>query len=282
MRNVLSNCLVIRVMVVLACVVLLPTWLCGQDTKNVKSAPAQGEWSESKLKDAGKQLKEVNEWQAEIDKYEKEKARLDSLKTVAGSRKTKLDSLNDQLKDTQNSLQALFADRKGLDWFKQMYQRYDTTLLLQVQERLGDDNAELIVKELLTCHRAETLLSVPYDEHRVDEAINNLGKMDGKGKGGLNNEISSRLRHYSEMAENLRSTLETAQEVSTCGKKEGNTRKTECRNDFLKALDKLDQELLNPKAYPYLHGLLVKAVELKLDDPSNDINEIINLIDAKP
>lgn len=267
-----------RMAITMVCMVVFPIWLHGQDTPKEKASDGKYEWTETKLKDAGKHLKEVNDWQAAINEYEMEEAERVRLETEAGKKEAERDRMDGQLKEAQRMIQSLCSEKKERDWFKKMYAQYDTTLLLQVKGHFGDEKSEKVVEELMACHRAEALLSFPYNAARVTKASEVLKSMEKEGKAGLNQNIASRLDQYKEMTDNLREILLEAQEaIKLSAKGASSLLKNQDRETFCNTIaSKLDPSLFDSQSFPYLYGVLMEALETKMDDPSNKIDNIIN------
>lgn len=279
MNRVMKYHFAYRMAITMVCMVVFPIWLHGQDTPKEKASDGKYEWTETKLKDAGKHLKEMNDWQAAINEYETEEAERVRLETEAGKKEAEQNGMDGQLKETQRMIQSLCSERKERDWFKKMYAEYDTTLLKQVKGHFGDEKSEKVVEELMACHRAEALLSFPYNAARVNNASEVLKSMEKEGKAGLNQNIASRLDRYKEMTDLLREILLKAQEdIKACEKNDSETiLKPQYRNTFCNTIaSKLDPSLFDPQSYPYLYGALMEALETKMDDPSNKIDNIIN------
>lgn len=267
---------------------LLPSWLYGQDASKEKASEGKYEWNVKELKEAGEHLEEMNAWQAAINEYEREESERERLDRIASETESQRDKLQDQLSKVQGMLQDLCSDRTERDWFKRMYERYDTTLLIQLKGHFGNEESEQIVDDLLACHRAEALLSVPYDEARVIRASKKLHEMEGNDKAGLNYSIASQLDRYREMTANLRDVLLAAKndEVVKKAEQEPNSSSVlieRARESFFRVIEgkedgiqvKLAPSLLDPKVYPYLYGILMEAMETKYADPGKKIDDLI-------
>ena len=277
MRKIVNNRFAIRIMAAVVCLAVFPTWLHGQDVEK-KEAP---KWTDKQLKKAGEHLNEINEWQKAIDDYEQEEKIFQDLEKDKKNKRIQLNELLKHLKESQKQLQSMRPDKKERDWFQQMFKQYDTTLLLQAQGRIGDDELEMVVKDLLVCHRAEALLFIPYNANRVEKVCEELESVDKKRQAGLN--IVSRLEQYKEVTDNLRDILDKANKSVNpqSDKNDAPANKNNYRKAFFDEIERglsNNPTLLNPDDYPYLYGKLMEALKVKMDEPSNATGNVINKI----
>lgn len=269
--------------------VTVPAWAHGQSkgkkAPDVKTAPdATCGWSEKDLEKAGKQLADMNRWQKAIDEFEKGNAELEKLRKEADSLASVRKDVESRLKYAQGVLKKDLCSNKGdKDWFKNLYADYDTVMLLQVKGHLGDKESEKTVSDLLACHRAEALLSKPYASvsERVVSAAAELDAMAKANDIHLSekskcSEIATRLKDYGRMTGQLKTVLD-----SVCKKNVEEGEADIIIKNYLEGFyeiieTELDSKLFAPDAYPYLYGVLMETMKIKIDDPTKDIKNLID------
>lgn len=218
-------------------------------------------------------LDNIAKWEAIKAKHDVSVAQRDSLKKVIEED----DSIKVCLINRQKELHSILATTFEASQSDQVYLQCDTTTLLLHQGMYGDSILEIKQEALLIYFRIEKYLTVRYDTESVDSARDILKLHVAKDFPSEYAEIDRRLEQYVAMTKNLRDALASANEIRP---KPDATRSQHMTDrytkEFFAELSKiLDSALLSPKSYPYLYGILNKAMEAKMDDPSNDIMELI-------
>lgn len=118
----------------------------------------------------------------------------------------------------------------------------------------------------------ERFLADRFNAESREEALDGLKDIDPSIVGTL----IRRIEQYESMTNSLRETLEKGNEKKPEVNPERNKSSVErYQKLFFDELDSLNPILLVPDEYPYLYGILMKAIEEKIKDPSNDIKEWI-------
>lgn len=252
---------------------LLGTSANGQTKKTIDSLTKASTWID---KDTGKKLNALVEYQkikvmhteslVQYDKLESEFMKCDSIKNLFLNRQREL----------RKNLVTIYSSRTKPK-AERAYLNCDTTILIRHEGLYGDSATECVQKALLAYHRAELVLSERYDKGSVEKARELLEK----AKAFLPEEcaeLDCRLEQYGALTECFRNALveadtldrfEPTEELSSYSIKEYS-------EGFINKLaEKLNPVLLVPYEYPYLYGILTKAMSVIIDDPRKDITELI-------
>lgn len=221
-------------------------------------------------------LDNIAKWEAIKAKHDVSVAQRDSLKKVIEEDDSIKVCLINRQKELYSILATTFVKRKASQ-SDQVHLQCDTTTLLLHQGMYGDSILEKKQEALLTYFRIEKYLTVRYNTESVDSARNILKSHVAKNFPSEYAEIDRRLEQYGTMTENLRNVLASANEIRPEPDATRSQHMTDrYKKEFFAELSKiLNPALLSPKSYPYLYGILNKAMEAKMDDPSNDIMELI-------
>lgn len=259
------------VLAVFAMLFMQPASMLAQDDETISNLAKSFPWLS---KNAKSKLEAIEQWQQVKARYDEAVAERDSISTKTQNLEKKGNAIVSQLGDVKHKLSELGKNRNT----KELYHILDTTVLM-LHQGLNDDDFQ---QSLMLCHRCERLLYERYDEKKVNRAISVLARVENNTK-ELYDDIFGRLKDYKKKTENLKSAL-------TAANKEGDVRpspdpdRAESRTEdykksFFSELEKtIDTVLLDSDAYPYLHGVLQEAINRKMADPSDNIE---NLIDEK-
>lgn len=261
MKNRIREKIFVRVLVA-ALLLIAPSTLCGQQTGKqssrtlAKEAPWLG-------KDALRKLTYIAEWQQEKEsRYSAALRERNSLKTFANGTEQE----ETQCPPLHNPSPMQHLDRSQL---YNICSRCDTAIIRLYKDLCGDDELKKLCDALLLLHKYEGVLQKPYNSSEVSRAREAI-KPGKEVAPDVYDDIDRRLEQYAAMNENLRLSLSKADSASaTAYSKERGTER------FFTTLEKhLDP--VDANAYPYLYGILQEAIAVKMSDPSNNIQNLID------
>ena len=239
--------------------------------KMLKSAPWLDKESQKELETIygwGKIQAQIDDSLAAIEKLARDSIRMERAK----------DSLSQRQKWLQTQLKNMtIVDKRRNPQISLMYRQYDTMVLICNQGRYGDSIIERQQKALLQCHRAENVLNHRYDKGDVEKAQKMMAD-EKKYVPEVAKDIENRLNRYEALTDNLRDALTRANKIRPeVDPTRADSRKIAYTKDFFEELGKyIDPVLVSPQGYPYLYGILSKAITEKIKDPSTDIKELID------
>lgn len=220
------------------------------------------------------ELESISEWEIVKIQYNDSVAVRDSLQKVSEVRDSIKMSIGNQIKERQDILTAYFSKN-----FQSDYTNFqcDTTILLLHQGMYGDGTIEKKQEALLGYLRVKEILKTCYDSIAIDNARNMLKQQMSEVFPKEYSIIDYNIAQYGLLTENLRKALITANDIRPEPDASRSQHMIEkYKKEFFVEVSKtLDPVLLSPKIYPYLYGILNKAMEAKMEDPSNDIIELI-------
>lgn len=245
-----------------------------QNAQSIDSIAKVSSWID---KDLTEKMKANAEWQGVKAQYDASNAELHRLEVEKRTCEERKNELINRQKELQRNLSALVSGGKGKQENK-MFSPCDTTILLFHQGLYGDSVLENRQKVLVACLRAERVLSVPYDEEAVGKSLKILESAK-KYFPEESSKLSDRIQQYGEMTETLRQALTAADTLDKLDldKELVETIRERYAKRFMDKLEeKLDPQLLNPNDYPYLYGILTKALATIMEDPRKSISELID------
>lgn len=261
MKSWNSDKIIVRMLAVAVLLVASPT-LHGQHITTdtlAKAAPWLG-------KSTLQKLKAIAEWQ---------EGETDSLHDAAAREPEKRNG-REQAETEKMPSPTQYPDRSQV---YDIYSQCDTSIIRLYKDLCGDDELKKLCDALLLLHKYEGVLQKPYNSSEVSRARKAI-KLGKEVAPDVYDNIDRRLEQYAAMNENLRYSLSEAN-----GEKfrpaPDTTRarhmKEEYTKDFFTELEKhLDLTLLDANAYPYLYGILQEAIAVKMNDPSNNIQNLID------
>ena len=217
------------------------------------------------------ELKAIAEWYEIKVKYENSVAQRDSLRFELGRCDSIKNALSNRQKEIQNVLSTIFNGQVG-----QMH-KCDTTMLLRHKGLYCDSTFESMQDVLISCRRAEEVLFVKYDKESVDKARKTIELAKSIFPKEYA-ELDSRLEQYGALTESLRNALikaDTLDRLSPTEELSSSSTERYTRRFFDKLAENLNPNLLVPSNYPYLYGVLTKAMAVVIDDPRKNIADLI-------
>lgn len=278
---------IIRQTIIVAIFVILPWSIRSQEQTGNTSANLQiGKLYQALGKTTGywRGGDQINKIPCQIDKiaivysYEMSKSGIDSLLTEKKEKQEILKNLKENQQQTCQSLSLLVYDSKMKPKdIKQMYEQYDTNMLLRQRGHYGDPIVESTMELLLVCHRAESVLSYKYDKDEINKAISNIQLVKGINEAFVF-DIENRLKEYGEINENLRNLL-AKYEKDRPNRESTSFKQKEHKEKFIKDIETNYFSIIaDPKSYPYLYQIIDETVKAKIEDPCQSINRIIKEI----
>lgn len=262
----------LQIVVIWLIIIVIPQTAHSQNVKTDKDSKKnmfqKVAWLDNKLNE---ELDDITKWYI----YDMTIAECDSLNNVVLNTEKKRDKHANQLQEWQKQLAAIYMC-KG-QTIGPSYSQCDTQILLLQEGMYGDTAVDRQQTTLLTCRRIEDILARRYNAEVIKDAREMLASIDDQ----LPNEYSDldeRLEQYSSMRENLKTALSEANNryllnISDSLSQMSIDRYTE--RFFDKLEESLNRSLLTPNDYPYLYGILNKAMQMIMDDPRNDISKLI-------
>lgn len=263
-----KNCIT----VIVTAFLLFGTSANGQTKIAIDSLANTSKWIDN---DTKKELKAINGYQEIKVMYDQSLAQYDSLKRES----ERCDSIKNVLLCRQNELRNHLKSIYSSGSKPKTFLKCDTTLLIHHEGLYGDNETECQQKALLVYHRAEAVLSERYDKGRVEKAREALESV----KTYLPDEcaeLDRRLEQYGARSDSLRSALKGADPLDRLDPTKYKDLASYSLENYTKQFidklaEKLYPELLVPSEYPYLYDILSKAMSVIMDDPRNDITELI-------
>ena len=190
-------------------------------------------------------------------------------------------------KETSNEIKALVSWQQNKDEYDAALAEVDS---LQVElAGLEDVNVKLENRRLLwqkqetllSRQKVDRVLSTRYDKESVEAARESL--QDLKNSFGSDyKDMDSRLEMYGSLSEELRRCLSAVDDLRFVqGLKQVESlsehqKEKFIKEDFTKFSELVPAVLLDSRAYPYLHGILEKALKVKLNNPSDGLQDLID------
>lgn len=250
------------------------TRMSSQSVKVIDSLAKATTWIDNT---SVKELKEISKCYLVKVKYDNSIAQRDSLKCELQRFDSIKSTLSNRQRELHNALSTIFNGRT-ISQGGQMYSRCDTTILLRHQGLYGDSTVESMQEALFACRRAEGVLSVRFDNKNVDRAR----KAIESAKTILpreHAELDRRLEQYGMLTDSLRHALiiaDTLDKLNSTEELSSSSTERYTRRFFDKLAENVNPLLLSTSEYPYLYGILTKAMAIIMDDPRKSIAELID------
>lgn len=255
--------------------ILIPGSLFGQGISSVSGSlddlRKKANWID---KQVFTELEKISKWEAIKKQYNDSIVVRDSLQNKAEVSDSIKKSVENRIKERQtllaNNLAKVFQSAQKVF-------PCDSTILSLHQGMYGDSILENKQVALFSYVRAKRLFNSAYDSIAVDNARNSLKAQMTDEFSEAFSTIDRYLEQYRDLTENLRKALMTANGIRPEPDASRSQHMIEkYKKEFFTELGKiLDPVILSPNIYPYLHTILNKAMEVKKEDPSNDIKELI-------
>lgn len=255
--------------------ILIPGSLFGQGISSVSGSlndlRKKANWID---KQVFTELEKISKWETIKKQYNDSIVVRDSLQNKAEVADSIKKSIENKIKERQTLLANYFAEV-----FQSVQKDFvcDSTILSLHQGIYGDSILENKQAALLSYVRAKRLFNSAYDSIAVDNARNSLRAQMVDEFSEAISTIDHYLEQYRDLTENLRKALMAANSIRPEPDPSRSQHMIEkYKKEFFAELSKiLDPVILSPRIFPYLHSILNKAIEVKMDNPSNDIEELI-------
>lgn len=245
-----------------------------QSIKSVDSLANATSWID---KSSVKELKAIIEGYEIKVKHRRSIAQRDSLKYELEISDSIKNALSSRQKEIQKVLSTIF-DRGDKPELEQKYLKCDTITLLRNQGLYGDSIVECMQEAMFAYHRAEGALLVGYDIENVQKARRTL-ELAKSFFPREYTELDRRLEQYGALTDSLRNALikaDTLDRLNPVEELSSSSTERYTRRFFEKLAESLNPILLTSTEYPYLYGILTKAMATIWEDPRKEIKELID------
>ena len=250
------------------------TTVRSQSIKSVDSLANATSWID---KASVKELKAIIEGYEIKVKHRRSIAQRDSLKYELEISDSIKNALSSRQREIQKILSTIF-DRGDKPELEQKYLKCDTITLLRNQGLYGDSIVECMQEAMFAYHRAEGALLVRYDIENVQKARRTLEL--AKSFFPIEyTELDRRLEKYGALTDSLRHALiiaDTLDKLNSTEELSSSSTERYTRRFFDKLAENVNPLLLSTSEYPYLYGILTKAMAIIMDDPRKSIAELID------
>lgn len=250
------------------------TTVRSQSIKSVDSLANATSWID---KASVKELKAIIEGYEIKVKHRRSIAQRDSLKYELEISDSIKNALSSRQREIQKVLSTIF-DRGDKPELEQKYLKCDTITLLRNQGLYGDSIVECMQEAMFAYHRAEGALLVRYDIENVQKARRTLEL--AKSFFPIEyTELDRRIEQYGALTDSLRHALiiaDTLDKLNSTEELSSSSTERYTRRFFDKLAENVNPLLLSTSEYPYLYGILTKAMAIIMDDPRKSIAELID------